>query len=155
MPDLKAIRETLSKFYLTNNLITDFDGEVCSGSLEELYIGRNKLTSIKSSTFDSCTALRILSLNSNQLTVLGKVPLPPPASIAIQHNPLICDSCLLWLKDAEEYGVTIRNFTCNGPHYLQGRRFSDVTREELLPLGKFRPVYDISGCIQRLTSMTF
>ena len=106
VPDLKAIRETLSKLYLTNNLITDFDGEVCSGSLEELYIGRNKLTSIKSSTFDSCTALKHLSLNSNQLTVLGKVPFQPSARIAVEDNPLICDSCLLWLKDAEEYTVS-------------------------------------------------
>ena len=136
VPDLEVIKETLLQLTLSHNQITEFDGSICSGNLMRFYLERNQITYIDPSAFDNCTALQRLRLNGNQLTTLGKVSLEPLQEIDITNDHLVCDSSLLWLKDAVEHGVIVQDFWCAGPPCLQGKLFSSATREELLSSSK-------------------
>ena len=118
-------------------------------TIRYLELGGNQITSIEQTTFDECKSLERLELDENQLTTLGNISVETLEIIDLENNPLVCDSRLLWLKDAAERGVTVRDFTCPCPSSLQGRYFSDVTREELAPVGKSQHVRDAS-CIHMM-----
>ena len=59
----------------------------------------------------------------------------------MRSEHLVCDTRLLWMKDAVQRDVTVEDFTCACPPSLQGRSFKDLTREELAAVGKFQRVY--------------
>ena len=147
MPDLEIIKETICRLDLSNNQITDLDAEVCFEHMTYLDLGENQIKFISSSAFDNCIALEKLLLKSNQLTTLSKVPLDKLQQISVTGNPLVCDSRLLWLKAVEENGVQMEDFECAGPDCLQGRSFSNVTREELLSSGKLQPAHHVTSFV--------
>ena len=81
-------------------------------------------------------------MNGNPLTAVCSISVETLQHLDVASEYLVCDTRLLWVKDAAESGVTVGNFTCAGPPSLRGKSFNGLTREELAPVGKSQHVHD-------------
>ena len=132
----------VQNLYLSGNkLVVVPDIHFIAGTLRRLQMSGNKIRYVSSTAFAESTALRVLQLSNNPLTTVCRISTETLQNLDLGTS-LVCDSRLLWIKDAADRGVTVRDFRCTDPRSLRNRDFSNLTREELDPTGKLQHVHD-------------
>ncbi len=132
---------------LGNNNLVMIHKNMLSGliNLQVLRLLNNKISLIESGSFKDCSALTRLELKNNLLQTLhGSIfdPLNHPSYLSlftIMNNPLSCDECLTWLKQADGnwlHVVDSSTTICAGPDDLSGYSWNNITTQDLNPTGK-------------------
>ena len=102
----------------------------------------NKVIYVNPTALDECSGSLRLYFHHNPLTTKCNISVETLQHLDVRSEYLVCDTRLLWMKDAAERGVTVVDFTCASPPSLQGRSFNSLTREELAAVGKSQHAQD-------------
>ena len=125
---------------LDKNKLTYIRAEMWNGldSLKELHLYRNLISYIAPGSFEKLTNLRGLYMESNKLTTLEQNVLgdlvPNHLVLALNYNPIQCDSGMCWIKQGEQNGKIAvfkqaRGITWSKPSCVNypGFHWDDVT----------------------------
>ncbi len=122
---------------LDNNQISSLRAGMFNGlgKLQKLYATNNDISSIQDKTFDGLSSISHIMLEKNKLKHFDFAMFnpddftnghPDSLEVSLHHNPIVCDSRLCWLRDAEVDGW-LYWFQWRGTYYyLKCSNFNDA-----------------------------
>ena len=129
----------LKNLYMGYNKLQTIRREMWNGlhSLQKLHLCGNKIKSLGAESFVELPNLYFLLLNYNKLNTVREDAFvtfnshPTDLSVALEGNPLQCDSELCWLKEAEERKWIELDYTSNRSplncvNYPRGEHWRDI-----------------------------